>query len=308
MQAVTIRVKDSLLRGVRSGLRTGFWMTKMMLPITFVVAILKWSGAVAVMTEWLTPLFKYIGLTGEGVLVFLTSIFASLYAAIAVIATLDLDYRSVAILSVMGLICHNLIVETIIQRKAGASALYIILLRIGAALIAAALLNWIMPDGLTGTLIIEHAVAESSGLSGALYDWMLSMVRLLPIMFALILSLNMLQQLLREFRLVELLTIPIRPLIRAMGLPRDSSFLWIVMNSLGLAYGGAVLIADVENSEISRRSARLLNTHVAITHSLIEDTLLFAAIGIGLGWLVIPRLLLSVVAVWIERGVERMRA
>lgn len=296
-----------MLRGLRAGLRTGFWMTKMMLPITFGVAILKWLGVIALLTELLAPIFKYIGLTGEGVLVFITASLTNLYSAIALIATLDIDFRTATILATMGLICHNLIVETVIQRKAGANGFYIIFLRITGAIIAALAMNFLLPADYTGRLIIEQQQAPTMELSSILTEWAMSMLRLLPIMFVLIILLNTLQQILREYSLIDYLTIPVKPVMKFFGLSTNCSFLWIVMNSLGLAYGGAILIAEYESGEISPRDAQLLNSHVALSHSLLEDTLLFAAIGIGALWLFVPRLILSFIAVWCERLYFRLK-
>lgn len=303
MQQVALRTKQAAIRGVKAGVRTGLWISRMMLPITLGVAMLKYLGVIGVMTEYLTPVFKYIGLTGEGVLVFLTSIFASLYAAIAVIATLDLDFRMVTILAVMGLICHNLIIETVIQRKAGADGVSMVVLRIASALLAAWVLNLIIPADYTGNLVLSHITTSENAttMGEMLWGWGRSMLELLPMMFALILSLNILQQILREFGLIEKLTRPLSPLMKVMGLPTQTSFLWVVMNSLGLAYGGAVLIAEISSNEIPQRDAKLLNTHIALNHSTLEDTFLFLAIGMGLGWLLIPRLLLAIVAVWGQR-------
>lgn len=301
------RVKSALCRGVKAGLLTGWWMTKMMLPITLGVAILKWLGVIALLAQWLTPIFKYIGLTAEGVLVFITASLTNLYAAIALIATLDIGFREATILAVMGLICHNLIVETIIQRKAGANPAFIVALRVAGAVVAAVVLSNLLPSDYDGTLIIERQQAATTSLDSIMYEWLLSMVRLLPMMFMLIVTLNSLQQILREFRLIDYLIIPLKPLMLLFGLSKRSSFLWVVMNTLGLAYGGAVLIAEYQQREIDPHQARLLNTHVALSHSLLEDTLLFAAIGIGAFWLFVPRLLLSIFAVWGERLFDKFK-
>lgn len=278
----------------------------MMIPITLAVAFLKWAGVIAFLSDWLSPAFGYLGLGGEAVVVFVTNALSPLYSGIALIATLNLDYRSATILAVMGLICHNLIVETIIQRKAGSNAAFIVILRVGMALVAAVGLNHVLPADYTGRLIVESATAATS-LGGILAEWGIGMLKLVPIMFGLIIALNVLQQILREFRLIDLLTIPVRPIVRLMGLGRESSFLWIVLNTLGLAYGGAVLIAEIETGEISPSEARLLNTHVAITHSLLEDTLIFVAIGLSAVWLIVPRVILSLCAVWGERLYNKMK-
>lgn len=277
------------------------WMIRMMVPITFGVAILKWLGIIEFMAQWLAPVLERVGLSAEGALVFITSALTSLYSSIALIATLNIDFRQATILAVMGLICHNLIVETLIQRKAGANATYMVLLRLTSAIVAGVALNLILPQDYSGTLLIEHKGEAVVGLGAILYQWLISMAYLIPTMMALIITLNILQRLLRDFGLIDYLTTPLKPLMNLLGLSRESSFLWIIMNTVGLAYGGAVLISEYEAGEVSPTEARLLNTHVALSHSLLEDTLLFAAIGIGAFWLFIPRIVLAIAAVWGER-------
>ena len=88
------------------------------------------------------------------------------------------------------------------------------------------------------------------------------------------------------------------------GLPARTSFLWIVANMIGLAYGGAILIEEARKNNISHKDAVLFNTHVALSHSMLEDTIIFVAIGVGAGWLILPRLTLAIVAVWIQRLIQ----
>jgi len=47
--------------------------------------------------------------------------------------------------------------------------------------------------------------------------------------------------------------------------------------------------------------ANLLNFHIAINHSLLEDTLLFVAIGVSAGWIIGTRVILSIIVVWTAR-------
>ncbi|HRZ96445.1 MAG TPA: nucleoside recognition protein, partial [Paludibacter sp.] len=87
--------------------------------------------------------------------------------------------------------------------------------------------------------------------------------------------------------------------MKIFGLSTDSSFLWFVSQTLGLTYGAAVMIESVENKEISPKNANLLNYHIAINHSMLEDTLIFVAIGVPAGWIMIPRIILATIVVWL---------
>lgn len=174
-------------------------------------------------------------------------------------------------------------------------------LRLAMALLTAWILNRILPENYTGTLLVAHRDAGGASFGAVMQGWATAQARLLPLMFAMIVSLNVLQQLLREFRLIGRLTAPLAPLMRIFGLSPDSAFLWVVLNTLGLTYGSSVMIGEVETGAVPRREARLLNAHAAMNHSLLEDTLLYAALGIGLFWLLVPRLAMAMAVVWAMR-------
>jgi hypothetical protein len=51
----------------------------------------------------------------------------------------------------------------------------------------------------------------------------------------------------------------------------------------------------------------VVNHHLAISHSLLEDTLLFAALGIPIGTIVGTRLLFAMAVVWGKRLIMTKR-
>ena len=76
------------------------------------------------------------------------------------------------------------------------------------------------------------------------------------------------------------------PLMRLFGLNPDVAFLWLVGNTVGLAYGSAIMMDYAKMGKLGHQEADLLNHHLAISHSQLEDPLLFA-----------------VIVVWIRRGI-----
>ena len=76
--------------------------------------------------------------------------------------------------------------------------------------------------------------------------------------------------------------------MRLFGLPQDAAFLWLVGNVVGLAYGGAIMVEQMEQRKLSYGDGNLLNHHLAVCHSLLEDTIIFAAIGVPVLWVVLP--------------------
>jgi spore maturation protein SpmB len=122
-------------------------------------------------------------------------------------------------------------------------------------------------------------------------------------MVTLIMGLSILQRLLAEFGVIRLLSKLLRPLMVVFGLPARTSFLWIVANVLGLAYGAAIMIEETEQGKISRADADLLNHHIGVSHSNLEDILLLYAAGAFFWWMLLSRWVLSIVLVW-ERRLE----
>ena len=97
-------------------------------------------------------------------------------------------------------------------------------------------------------------------------------------------------------------------MMRLFGLPQDAAFLWLVGNVVGLAYGGAIMVEQMEQRKLSYGDGNLLNHHLAVCHSLLEDTIIFAAIGVPVLWVVPTRLFFAIVVVWILRGYSYMYA
>jgi spore maturation protein SpmB len=111
-----------------------------------------------------------------------------------------------------------------------------------------------------------------------------------------------LQRILREFGLIRLLSYVLFPVLWLLGLPRRTAFLWIVANVLGLAFGAAVILEEAESGALDKDDAQLLNRSIAVCHSLLEDTLLFVAIGAWAVWITLPRLALAAAVVWMYRA------
>jgi len=306
-------LKESVFRpAFRQGMKTALWLLKLTIPVSLGVFLLDWFGvleALAVVTE---PLFRGFGLSGKASIVLITGYFTNIYSVIAVMATLDLSVREALILANMCLIGHALIVESGIQAKTGSSPWRMALLRLVTGFLAAWILNFLLPE-MPGKIIFRHEVT-SEGFIPDFLGWLRAIGITSLKIVVLVNLLLVLQRFLSELGILRWLERPFRPLLRIMGLPASSSFLWLVANTLGLSYGGAIMISQTAEGALSRKEADLLNHHIAISHSQLEDTLLFAAMGLSIPWLVAPRFLLAIGVVWLRRlellyrGIHRKQA
>ena len=305
--SVIRRAASAATASVGPAVRTTRFLVAVMVPVSLAVAFLNESGILHLLASRIDPAMGFIGLPGESSLVFLSSILLSNYSAIAVIGTLDLTAREITILAVMCLIAHNLIVECAIMKKTGSSVMKMAILRISTALAAAYLLNRVLPG--QSAAPTTTAIRNAGGMLGItmarvpdiLSAWALDSGLLVLQIVVLVSLLMLVQKLMEEFGLVTLLGKFMKPLMMVFGLPISTSFLWIVSNVIGLAYGSAIMIERADSGKIPLTDADLFNHHAGISHSLMEDTLLYAAIGVPLFWLLIPRIILAIAVVWLER-------
>ncbi len=291
--------KYAVQASLPQGIKTSVWLLKLTVPVAFGVFLLDYSGFLAFLAKQTEPVFALFGLSGNAAIILITSFFTNIYSVIAVMATLDMPVREGLILANMCLIAHALIVESGIQRKTGSSAGRMVAVRLSASFLAAWVLNLIMPQ-FEGT-IRAGATITREGFWPDFLIWLKSIGVTSIKIVVLVNLLLILQKTLHELGILKWLVKPVYPLLWVLGLPRNTGFLWIVANMLGLSYGGAVMISQSSEGNLSGKDADLLNHHIAISHSQFEDTLLFAAMGFSIPWLMLPRFLFAVVYVWIRR-------
>jgi len=282
--------------------KIALWMIKLTIIVSFAVELMRYFGIIRWMSESLSPIFQLIGLPGEASLAFLTGYFVNVYGAIAVIGTLTLTVRETTILGIMVLCAHNMLIETAVQQKTGSSLVRMFILRTLGALLGGFIAHLLMPAETT-SITHETVQTASMTLQTIAINWLLSTLWLTVRMFVFIIALSYMQRLLSEFGVITLLSKFLRPFLKIFGLPAKTSFLWIVANVLGLAYGAAVMLEETQEGKIDRRDADLLNHHIAVSHSNFEDLLLMVAFGASIGWLLLVRLALAFVYVW-ERRLE----
>lgn len=287
--------------------KTCLWLFKIILPISLLVRLLQYSGILATVSEFFYPVFSHIGLPGETAIVFITSLFTPLYAPVALITSMSLGVREATILALMCLLAHNLIVESSIQAKTGSSFWGITLLRVFMAFVIAFTLNLVMPKEGWGMVAATQSAEVCESWAQVFNLWFFSSVKIVLTITVIVTALMILHYLLVEFKLLNRISTLLEPGMKVFGLPKDTAFSWMVGNLVGLAYGGGIMVEQIEEKKLTRESGRLLNIHLAVSHSLLEDTLVFVAIGIPVLWIVITRLLFAIAAVWLRRGYDYLK-
>ena len=300
-RGLSTRLQDCLKSGWTSASKTALWLISVTVPISFATLLLQLTGLLDGIAGVFAPLFSLFGLPGEAALVFVTSCLLNIYAAIMVMETLNLPLDAATILALMCLISHNLPVETTVQRKTGSRAWVMVSVRLGCSFVSALVLQRLLP---MESASIAAAAFDEGATTGTLLQiraWFLRTSFLCAKIVILITVLMILQRLLEEFGGIAMLAKIMKYPLVLLGIPHQAAFLWIVANTLGLSYGAGVLLDHVQQKHLPRRHANLLNYHIAVSHSLLEDTCLFVAIGVSVWWITIPRILLAGIVVWLKR-------
>ncbi|MEX2444860.1 MAG: nucleoside recognition domain-containing protein [Alkalispirochaeta sp.] len=313
---ISAELRAHLTESLRRSRDTVFWLVRIMVPASAVVFILQRTGILAVIAEYLEPLMQVVGLPGGAAMALISSVLVNLYAVIAMLPVLGLDHRQLVILSLLCLVAHNFLVELAVTRRTGTPMRRMFLVRTGGGLLLAWVVSVIAPQtGMWIEAVPFPGTPEATGGTGsglvqaelgtAILVWLrglgLLLARVALIVSALVVFTRWLQFAGVTDRLAEAMRYP----LRVLGLPASSAPAWIVANTLGLAYGAAVLKEEAETGRLNAADGDLLNHHLGVSHSLVEDTALFAAFGAPVAWLIIPRVALAVVVVW-ERRLERL--
>ena len=297
------RLSDSIRRAIKPALKTAWWLARIMIPVSFAVTMLQYWGVLQYIAQALEPFCRLLGLRGEAALVIVTTALMNIYSGIAVIQSIPFTAREICIMALMGLLAHNMIVETIVQKKTGSKGWQMVCIRIAGAIIGGVFLNLALPAN--DSIELPGMTNSQLPFLELMQNWLTGTLFLTLKLVCIVVSLNILQRILEEFGVMTVLARWISPLLHPMGLPANTAFLWIVANVVGLAYGSAILIEHRKENKISAEDANLLNHHIALSHSLLEDTSLFLAIGAGLGWITLPRIALAIMAVWLVKWLKK---
>ena len=276
---------------------TYFFLLKIMIPISIIVKILQELGAIEIIGENLSPAMGIVGLPGDFGLVLATAMITNIYGSLIVFFQLSLQntysVAQVTILACMMLIAHTLPVEARVAQKAGVRLWYTLSLRILGAFVFGIILNLIFTTfnlfQYENVLIWKPDYTDPS-----LFQWALSQVGYYLMIFFIILGLMTLMKILKETGALDKLNNFLKPGLEFLGMSKNAAILPIIGMTLGLAYGGGVIVKEVKSKAISKKDAFLSLSFMGLSHSLIEDTLLTLSIGASIFGILFGRVLFTI--------------
>ena len=272
-------------------------LLKIMVPVIIGVKIISELDLLKYVASALEPLMHLMGLPGIMGLVWATAILNNIYSAMIVFVSLpesfELTVAQVTVLSTAILMAHALPIELRIAQKAGTRLIFQGVFRMISALILGIFLNLFYEWG--GWL--QHAntvVWRPDPQPDGLIYWVLAQIKNLGAIFLIILALMSVIRFLDRIRATELFVRLLAPLLRALGIGKEAATITIVGLTMGLAYGGALIIREARSERVEKKDIFFSLTLMGIAHSLIEDTLLMMLLGAHVTGILLVRLIFSV--------------
>ncbi len=134
-------IPTRLRTGLSEGLRTSFKLIKFVFPIYIAVELLKHTPVLDFLGRLFAPAMGLFGLPGEAALAFIAAFLLNLYAALAILAPLELSPFQVTQCGLMMGIAHNLLVEGAVLGSTGTRGGFLTLCRLLIAAVAGLLLH-----------------------------------------------------------------------------------------------------------------------------------------------------------------------
>lgn len=273
-----------------------------MVPVIIGVKVLQEIGGIEILGKLLSPIMQLVGLPGSMGLVWATTMATNIYTGMVAFASLSaiepVTVAQTTVLVCLMLVAHNLPVELRIAQKAGTRLPFMFLLRTGGALIFGWILFRIYQWG--GWLQQPNVIKWMPQTADpSLFAWATAQVRQLAMIFLIIMALLLLLKTLQRIGLTTIMVRFLTPVLRLMGIGPSASTITIVGMTLGLAYGGGLIIHEAASGRIEKKDVLFSLTLMAFSHSLIEDTILVAILGGDLSGILWGRVIFSMLAVYL---------
>ncbi|MDD4731516.1 MAG: hypothetical protein PHX58_06245 [Desulfovibrio sp.] len=293
---------QAVLAIFKQGTSATLTLFKVMIPVVLAVRLLQEFDLIRLLAEPLGPAMHLVGLPAEMGLVWATALLNNIYSGLIVFLSLaeqtPLTQAQATVLGVMVLIAHGLPVELSIARKSGPRLLFQAVSRLGGALF----LGWLLSRAYAEMNLLQgpaNVLLQPDGPGGPVpWDqWLLDQAVNFATIYAIILGLLSLMRLLDVLGVIRLLNRLLQPVLRIIGIGPKASAITVVGLTLGISYGGGLIIHGARSGNMDRRDVFYSLTLMGITHSLVEDTLLLVMLGGHLSGLLWARLFYSLVFV-----------
>jgi hypothetical protein len=292
------QLKTAIVTGLNKGWHGYIWMMKIIIPVSFLTAFLAWSGLIQRINFLIQPIMDILSLPAIAALPLIIGTLTGIYGGVAAMAVLPLSMDHMTLIAIFLLIAHNLIQEGVIQGQSGVHPLKATIFRLVIAIITVLIVAQILDvSSHIEAETIDSNVSATQPFLTMLKDWAIITINLIIKIFFIIMFILTMLEILKAFGWINHIVKFFSPILKAMGLSHRVGILWMTAVIFGLAYGGAVIVEETKNEELTQEDLEELHLSIGINHAMIEDPSLFLPLGISPFWLWVPRLVVAIIAV-----------
>ena len=275
---------------------------RIMIPTLIIVKILQELGFVDILNNLLSPLMFLVGLPEEIGIVVTTTILTSPYTGLAVLAGLPLENgltsAQASVLGLLILFAHSLPIEALICRRAGVRIRATIFVRLILGFLFCVMLNQFL--NATNLLSSQATIIiPFSEPSPSLLDWVFNQIKTLFIIFIIIVLIVILIEIFKYIGIQRLIELSLKPFLNLIGVGERASTIAVVGVTLGIGFGGGLLIQEVKSGKIKYKDVFGVITLIGMLHSVIEDTGLVSLMGANIFITLLLRCILTLLCVYL---------
>jgi hypothetical protein len=284
---------------IKSIFSVSFNLFKLMIPIIITVKIIEELDGIKYIAIGLEPLMQLVGLPASMGLVWATTMLTGIYGGMIIFVGLagqeSLTVAQVTVLGGMMLVAHALPIELRIIQKAGVRVLYVFLLRVLGALLLGFLLHQLYSMGDYLNQPNQALWNPVLNTDKSIIAWILNQLKTFFQIFIIIALLMTLLKIFKVSGIENLIASALQPLLRLIGLSKNTTSVSIIGVLLGIIYGGGLLINEAKSGKVDKKEIFCSITLLALLHSVIEDTILIMLMGAHISGALFFRILFALV-------------
>jgi len=295
------QIQNKLTYGLKTGTQKGwhgfFWMLKIIVPISFLTVLLEYSGWINKINFIVEPCMNLLSLSPIAALPLIVGMLTGIYGGIAAMVVLPLTTHEMTLIAIFLLISHNLIQEGIIQSQSGLKPFKATVFRLTASVVTVMIVAGFLGGEPAQVVAKGTPVAVQTAFIALMKNWLIATLYLSLKIFVIIMVIMILLEMMKIFNMIPHIVKVLSPLLKTMGIDQRAGILWLTAVVFGIAYGGAVIVEEAKEGNVTKEELEKLHLSIGINHSMVEDPALFLSLGLSAFWLWIPRLIVAIVAV-----------
>lgn len=264
-------------------IKSAVGLYKIMIPISIAVKLLQYFGVIIMLGEILAPVMKLMGLPGTCGIVWATTMATNIYGGMMAFYSLPLSASlttaQVSVLCSLMLMAHALPIELQVARKAGCRLGVMFLIRGGFGILTGIIMFQLLQltDLLQETNVVHWQLEISENPSWL--TWVLGELKKYLIVFFVVMALLFVMRVLKRSGALEWFSEALKPVLGLLGINKEVIPMTVIGLSLGILYGGALIIKETEEKNIPKMDVFYSFVLMGLCHSLIEDSLLMISMG-----------------------------